>query len=73
MFKMVKAVSPVNFENALIYSEPFRWNLAQLQVTKHYLPKNKQKHISQYIKNICTGNAPHNFIITSHGGNFASQ
>jgi len=38
-----------------------------------FTPEKKQKHISQYIKNICTVNAPHNFTISSHEGNFASQ
>jgi len=48
-------------------------NSCSLQVTKHHLPKNKQKNISHYIKNTCTVNAPHNFIISSYEGNFETQ
>jgi membrane-bound acyltransferase YfiQ involved in biofilm formation len=41
--------------------------------TKHHLPRNKQKHITQYIKNICTVTATQKFIISSYEGNFASS
>jgi hypothetical protein len=53
MVKLAKAVSPVNFKNAIIYNESSKPNPAQMQVTNYHLPKNKQKHIPQNIKNIC--------------------